>query len=100
MTYKDDESHYICQKCGKIFQGKNVRLKKFAKNVEIPFAGGLMLKFIDKDDKIRGSGSTHSIKDTDRVMACPHCEEVGLFGFQEIKENVHEHLQQGDEFVL
>ena len=73
---------YKCDKCSKTFKAKEVRLENAATN--ITFLTPMQpLIFVDKNDAIKGGGT--KAEAGDRVLTCPYCKEVHLFGFNIVK---------------
>lgn len=73
---------YKCDKCSKTFKAEEVRLEDAATNVTLltPMQPPI---FVDKDDVIKGGGM--KAEAGDRVLTCPHCKEVHLFGFSIVR---------------
>lgn len=69
---------YKCDKCGKTFKAKEIKLEKAPTNITILTPISLFM-FIDKEGRIKGGGTC--AKEGDRVMVCPHCNEAHPFGF-------------------
>jgi hypothetical protein len=73
---------YKCDKCNKTFKAKEVRLEDAATNIDF-LTPMRPLIFVDKDDAIKGGGT--KAEAGDRVLTCPYCKEVHLFGFSTVK---------------
>lgn len=85
MNVKDLTDFYKCDYCGKSFQGKEVGLAKPADNIDILYPPVSILA-IDKKGIIIRLDSTTTLRDSDRLLACPHCNKVHLFGFSRVSE--------------
>jgi hypothetical protein len=73
---------YRCDSCKKTFIRPQVKLVPFPTGFNII---GQSIMVIDSvSEKIYGA-STSAIKETDRCLACPHCEYVHLFGFDRVR---------------
>jgi|WetSurMetagenome_2_1015567.scaffolds.fasta_scaffold855565_2 hypothetical protein len=66
---------YKCDHCKHIFQGKDVKLELAHHNISFPMGG---ICVVSADDRIM---RTTSFSDGDRVLRCPSCNELHLFGF-------------------
>ena len=73
-----DNLTYKCDECGKSFKAEEVKLIKKAENFSI---FGQIIRYVNKDGKPM-RGDYDSIKETDRLLACPYCGKVHLFGFE------------------
>lgn len=72
---------YHCDKCKETFKAKEIKLKAAATNIEIPTSVPSMV-FVDKNGIIKGGG-TLAIEG-DRVLVCPKCGELHLYGFNTV----------------
>ena len=79
--YKEN-TIYKCDKCNRTFKAKEIKLKDAATNVNI-LTPICPLIFISKEGKIMAGGS-HA-EEGDKVLVCPYCDEVHLYGFDAVK---------------
>lgn len=71
---------YKCDDCEAMFKESRVKLIKPCDNINIAFS---TVMFKDKNGKaMRGDFS--SLKEGDKLLACPACGKVHLFGFNTI----------------
>ena len=73
-----DTKKYKCDECSATFIGKNVKLVKPIKNIEMHPVHSCLI-FVDKSGTITGG----ELKKGDKLLACPKCEKVHLFGFEQ-----------------
>ena len=81
MAKFDEVGHFKfkCDKCKEEFSGSEVKLVEASDNIKIltppsPF------RYIDKDGFIKGGTEQPSKEKGDRVLACPRCKQIHLFG--------------------
>lgn len=83
---QESDGTYICDECHETFSAKEIKLVSPAPNIKmVPMFN--MVKFVDADDVVMCSPSLPN-QEGDRLMACPYCGRVHLFGFDEVKEVV------------
>jgi DNA-directed RNA polymerase subunit RPC12/RpoP len=67
---------YVCDSCNKEFMGKDIILVDPLIGDVKPFTP---MAFVDKRGKLRCGQPWSELGD--RVLACPHCEHIHLYGF-------------------
>jgi len=75
---KDLEEVYKCDECGHTFKGRDVLLTKPATNIKMMPLHGRVIG-VDKDGII--TLLSEPVLEGDRLLACPKCHRVHLFGF-------------------
>ena len=84
MNYKDLTQEYCCDNCKKEFVGKDATLVDPINNISIsPMISSF--KFVDKNGIITGGREMAKKCLGDKLLACPHCGDVHLFGFDAVK---------------
>lgn len=70
---------YKCDNCKKTFKAEDIEFRDPATNIDIitppaPFV------YVDKIGVVTGGGKQPSKQLGDKVLCCPHCHQVHLFG--------------------
>jgi hypothetical protein len=84
MRYTEIEDTFKCDGCDKTFKGKDIHLEDPASNINI-IAAPSNFMYVAKDDKVLGGGDYPSLDKGDRLLGCPHCKQIHLFGFDKVK---------------
>jgi len=80
MKIRDVKGESKCEACHKTVTGKTVKLVEPTDNCKImtpimPFI------YVDKHGTIQGGMNMADRNIGDKMLACPHCDHVHLFGF-------------------
>ncbi|MFW9871565.1 MAG: hypothetical protein ACFFG0_00505 [Candidatus Thorarchaeota archaeon] len=72
---------FICEKCQKDVNAKDIKLQDPISNCEIltplmPFI------FVDKYGTITGGSKMAKEELGDKVLSCPYCDHIHLYGFE------------------
>ena len=85
MNITEDYALYKCDKCEGEFVGRDAALKPVADNADmVSFSSAF--KFVDKNNIITGGRAMPRADKGDKVLACPVCGAVHLFGFDMVKK--------------
>lgn len=84
MKYTEIENSFKCDDCNKTFKGKEVHLVDPVTNIDIITPPSSFM-YVDKDDKIMGGGAQPSLDKGDKLLCCPHCDQIHLFGFTQVE---------------
>jgi len=78
-TFKEGEV-FICENCKKEFPAEKIKLQEAFDN---PGVTSLTMSFIfvDKNGKIMGGNKPAEKESGDKLLACPYCDAIHLFGF-------------------
>jgi len=76
----EQDQTFQCDSCKKIFKARDVVFEDAIDNIKIltplrPFL------YLDKNNKIMGGSEQPSKEKGDKVLCCPHCKQVHLYGF-------------------
>ncbi len=78
--FDDVKNHrFKCDGCKKEFSGSEVKLVEAADNINI-LSFPMPFKYVDKNNTITGGSEQPSKEKGDRVLACPNCKQIHLFG--------------------
>jgi len=78
---ENEETLYVCDSCGETFKAKDIKLMNASPNmsrINLP----VPIIIIDKSGDFIKTASDFT--DGDRVLACPNCSRVHLFGFNTV----------------
>ena len=73
---------FKCDKCKKPFKGGEIKLSPKIDNISMPMA--TVIAISSAGTIVRGAYD--DLKDTDQIMACPHCKSAHIFGFDPVIE--------------
>jgi len=80
-----DTDMYICDTCKGVFRPSEIKLSDPVDNITmVP----VMLTFVymNKEGKITGGIEQPTKENGDKLLGCPLCDSVHLFGFNKLKE--------------
>ena len=78
----DKDDLYQCDECKETLKAREVKLVDAATNITM-LTPPMPPVLVDKDDVIRAGGI--KAEEGDRVLSCPHCNAIHLFGFNTYK---------------
>lgn len=71
---------YICDSCKKDFKANEIITVEACDNINI-MTPMMPFVFIDKDEIITGGSKMADKSKGDRLLCCPKCKSIHLFGF-------------------
>jgi len=80
-----DTDKYVCDSCKGVFNPSEIKLSDPIDNITME---PVMLTFmyVDKDGKIMGGRKQPTKEKGDKLLTCPLCDYVHLFGFHRFEE--------------
>jgi len=83
LSELDQEEKYKCDSCKKVFPLSEIKFVEAADNITI-LTPPMPFVFLDKDGIITGGSQQPSKKNGDKILACPHCDKIHLFGMDKV----------------
>ncbi len=72
------EEIYKCDECKATFKRSEIKFEDPSENFS--FGPGMRFVYVDKDNKPCGGEEAASKAKGDKILACPKCNQVHLFG--------------------
>ena len=74
-----DNLTYKCDGCGETLKAKEFKLEKPIDNIHMMMS----VMYVDKDGN-PGKSHYDKLKKSDRLLACPYCDQIHLNGFDRV----------------